>query len=439
MFKILILCVAIFAQVRSQTCESSGLQDSGGPSIGGMCPDSSQVAVGDHCCLPPNGGTTGSLTTPSPSGSSGSSGPLAPGCSGPCIGNLCPSGLTCNTGTQQCCSSTTGGTISGPGTTTCMDKVGPDGVSDCPALAYLCNNPIYNNLMTNQCPRTCNKCTSTGTIGGIPGTTGTTGLGLTCNTANQECCSSTTGGTVPGSTNCVDKTNPQTGRSDCPELSYLCSSSVYKTVMTQQCPRTSGLQDAGGPSVGGMCPDSSQVAIGDHCCLPQSSGTTGSLTTPSPSGSAAPGCVGPCIGNICPSGLTCSAAQQCCSSTTGGVVPAPSTTTCVDKVGPSGVSDCPALANLCDSPVYYNVMTNQCPKTCNRCTSTGITGTTRTPGTSGSTGSTTCVDKINPKTGTSDCPALSSLCSNTKYKTVMTQQCPKTCGLCGASSGTIIS
>ncbi|KAE9548283.1 hypothetical protein FO519_008507 [Halicephalobus sp. NKZ332] len=331
MFKILILCVAVFGQVRAQNnCASLGLQSSG-PANNGACPSGQQLA-GIECCI--SSGGVG-MTTMFPNGftPSGSSGPLAPGCSGPCIGNLCPSGLTCNTGTQQCCSST-GGIISGPGTTNCMDKVGPDGVSDCPrlsylcnnstyygmnpvtgmsdcpALAYLCNNPVYNSVMMNQCPRTCNKCTSTGTIGGIPGTiggipgttggipgtTGTTGLGscigpcignlcpsgLTCNTANQECCSSTTGGTIPGSTNCVDKTNPVNGTSDCPTLSYLCNDTKYRTLMTQQCPRTCGFCGTNGVIGTGGIPGTTGV-IGNNG-IPGTTGVIGNNGIPGTNG-----------------------------------------------------------------------------------------------------------------------------------------------------------
>ncbi|ULU05143.1 hypothetical protein L3Y34_017694 [Caenorhabditis briggsae] len=39
---------------------------------------------------------------------------------------------------------------------------------------------------------------------------------------------------------CVDLTNPATGRSDCPNRAYLCTNSVYLTLMRTQCPRTCG-------------------------------------------------------------------------------------------------------------------------------------------------------------------------------------------------------
>lgn len=48
---------------------------------------------------------------------------------------------------------------------TCADRVNPTtGVSDCPARASLCNNSVYYDIMTTQCPRTCGRCTSSSTI-----------------------------------------------------------------------------------------------------------------------------------------------------------------------------------------------------------------------------------------------------------------------------------
>uniref|UniRef100_A0A914YCZ7 ShKT domain-containing protein n=1 Tax=Panagrolaimus superbus TaxID=310955 RepID=A0A914YCZ7_9BILA len=127
------------------------------------------------------------------------------------------------------------------------------------------------------------------------------------------------------------------------------------------------------------------------------------------------GCIGVCFDNECPTGYTCNTATQlCCSST----ATTASTTTCRDLIGPRGYSDCPSRASLCNSTVYYDIMTQQCPRTCNRCTTTGL-----------STVSTTCVD-LSRANGTSDCPQLAYLCNNTAYSTLMTQQCPRTCGRC---------
>uniref|UniRef100_A0A914D4L9 ShKT domain-containing protein n=1 Tax=Acrobeloides nanus TaxID=290746 RepID=A0A914D4L9_9BILA len=43
-----------------------------------------------------------------------------------------------------------------------------------------------------------------------------------------------------------------------------------------------------------------------------------------------------------------------------------------------------------------------------------------------------CVDKTNPSTGKSDCYSLAYLCDQDAYRPIMTQQCPKTCGRCSS-------
>uniref|UniRef100_A0A914QKF0 ShKT domain-containing protein n=1 Tax=Panagrolaimus davidi TaxID=227884 RepID=A0A914QKF0_9BILA len=74
---------------------------------------------------------------------------------GPCIGGSCPTGYTCQTSTNMCLTS-------GGSTTTCADIRNSKGVNECPGKAYLCNNSVYYTLMTSQCPRTCNRCPTTG-------------------------------------------------------------------------------------------------------------------------------------------------------------------------------------------------------------------------------------------------------------------------------------
>ncbi|VDM83981.1 unnamed protein product [Strongylus vulgaris] len=44
----------------------------------------------------------------------------------------------------------------------CQDLVHPvTGISDCPQRKHLCENPLYRQLMAEQCPLTCNKCNPT--------------------------------------------------------------------------------------------------------------------------------------------------------------------------------------------------------------------------------------------------------------------------------------
>ncbi|GMS95146.1 hypothetical protein PENTCL1PPCAC_17321, partial [Pristionchus entomophagus] len=153
-----------------------------------------------------------------------------------------------------------------------------------------------------------------------------------------------------------------------------------------------------------------------------------------------------CVANAFPAGTKCNSAAGvplvvdglatgCCdapattttaATTVAGSVTTASTGTCVDKLNPlTGVSDCPARANLCTDSVYLDVMKDQCPRTCGFCTGTG-TGT----GTGTNSTITNCVDRINPNTGISDCPTMKAYCNNTIYLPLMRIQCPASCGFC---------
>uniref|UniRef100_A0AC34QGW2 ShKT domain-containing protein n=1 Tax=Panagrolaimus sp. JU765 TaxID=591449 RepID=A0AC34QGW2_9BILA len=114
-------------------------------------------------------------------------------------------------------------------------------------------------------------------------------------------------------------------------------------------------------------------------------------------------CLGPCISGICPTNYTCQASTGfCCSNDVATTTSAP----CIDKM-----TNCAAYRHLCNNNVYYDLMTQQCAKTCCRCKSI-------------------CVDRINPKTGYSDCPNVKRLCNDPNYYNLMTQECPRTCGRC---------
>lgn len=148
-------------------------------------------------------------------------------------------------------------------------------------------------------------------------------------------------------------------------------------------------------------------------------GTTLSGTTCCYTDTSTPGCTPALEENgafFCPTTLTLRGTVCCPSTSTN----AP---TCVDLVGPRGVSDCPSRAYLCNDSVYYTLMTQQCPRTCNRCSSSTSTGNTSS--------STTCVD-LAAAGRASDCPSRAYLCTNAAYATLMRQQCPRTCGFCTA-------
>ncbi|KAJ1362108.1 hypothetical protein KIN20_021527 [Parelaphostrongylus tenuis] len=147
---------------------------------------------------------------------------------------------------------------------------------------------------------------------------------------------------------------------------------------------------------------------------------------------------GPCLNGMCPAGSTCITIfvpPICCDDkmiinitteapTTTTTITTTTTPTCVDLANPrTGVSDCPSKAYLCNNAIYYVLMSQQCPRTCNRC-----------PGTA--TPTSTCVDLVNPRTGVSDCPSRAYLCNNSVYLALMTQQCPRTCNRCPETSST---
>ncbi|RCN49852.1 shTK domain protein [Ancylostoma caninum] len=158
--------------------------------------------------------------------------------------------------------------------------------------------------MTEQCPKTCNRCTDDAAS------------------------------TVAPSSDCVDRVNPKTGLSDCPQLQYLCNNQQYFALMTEQCPKTCN-----------RCTD----AVGQSAAPPAAtSSPSRKPKKPSTKKTRSPNA------NI---------ASTAPPATTN------SNSNCVDRVNPkTGVSDCPTHLNLCNDPVYRSLMTEQCPRTCNRCT-----------------------------------------------------------------------
>ncbi|CAJ0569117.1 unnamed protein product, partial [Mesorhabditis spiculigera] len=175
-----------------------------------------------------------------------------------------------------------------------------------------------------------------------------------------------------------------------------------------------------GPCIDGGCFKTGQVCTTTGCCA--ATNVVQELVCAENSKN------GPCLNGGClTDGEACigtGADASCCDPT--GVAAVTTTTrktvtkgtTCRDLLNPAtGVSDCPMRSALCTDAIYLEVMRVQCPKTCGFCGSSNNTFVIST-----------CVDAINPATGTSDCPARRSLCNDATYRTLMQQQCCATCG-----------
>uniref|UniRef100_A0A1I7Y0W3 ShTK domain protein n=1 Tax=Steinernema glaseri TaxID=37863 RepID=A0A1I7Y0W3_9BILA len=108
------------------------------------------------------------------------------------------------------------------------------------------------------------------------------------------------------------------------------------------------------------------------------------------------------------------------SFTVKSVASTPSSIVCKDLHAPGRASDCPQKKHLCEDKLYYDLMTEQCPKTCGRC-----------PGQiKGSTTETRKCEDMHAPGRTSDCPSRKHLCDHERYRQIMAIQCPKTCGKC---------
>ncbi|VDD86335.1 unnamed protein product [Enterobius vermicularis] len=104
----------------------------------------------------------------------------------------------------------------------------------------------------------------------------------------------------------------------------------------------------------------------------------------------------------------------------------------------NGVTDCPQKAHLCNSTLYYDYMSEQCPKTCNRCPPISehfftclcfynLNVDMRSDFAIGPISP--CKDKVGAN-GTSNCVQNAALCFQEAYRSFMAVECPKTCGLC---------
>ncbi|KAI6225491.1 hypothetical protein M3Y99_01331300 [Aphelenchoides fujianensis] len=95
---------------------------------------------------------------------------------------------------------------------------------------------------------------------------------------------------------------------------------------------------------------------------------------------------------------------------------------CVDKAPPGRPSDCAANANLCNNTLYYTLMTEQCPATCGRC---NLVQNTQAAGTANAN----CRDGTNAA-GVSECPQNAFKCNLPVWRPFMMKECPVTCNAC---------
>ncbi|CAJ0574939.1 unnamed protein product, partial [Mesorhabditis spiculigera] len=136
------------------------------------------------------------------------------------------------------------------------------------------------------------------------------------------------------------------------------------------------------------------------------------------------------VGGVCGTGTCVTASDgslNCCPAGLVATTTSTRTTTvaCVDKVNSrTGVSDCPArVAAGYCTRKYYKALMKS---QCRR--SCGFCSSSSSYSYTAS--SSTCYDRTNAATGISDCTRLSYLCTNSIYRAVMAAQCPRTCGYC---------
>uniref|UniRef100_A0A0K0EJ90 ShKT domain-containing protein n=1 Tax=Strongyloides stercoralis TaxID=6248 RepID=A0A0K0EJ90_STRER len=183
---------------------------------------------------------------------------------------------------------------------------------DCKDKIQYCNQTSYQPLMKKYCALTCNLCP----IQTTPSPYGVCimnecPVGAHC--VNNYCIPDAPNTTPPN--NCVDHAT------NCIDLKSYCDVQSYIPLMKENCAKTCGYCD---------------------------SSATKLPTTPAPTG--------PCISGVCPAGNTC--VNNFCYPTQSTTPP----NTCVDYA-----SNCSELQQYCNNPVYYDVMKEQCAKTCHFC------------------------------------------------------------------------
>ncbi|EGT56739.1 hypothetical protein CAEBREN_23672 [Caenorhabditis brenneri] len=94
---------------------------------------------------------------------------------------------------------------------------------------------------------------------------------------------------------------------------------------------------------------------------------------------------------------------------------------CADKSKPEV---CTAMLTFCNTIDYYDLLSVECPSTCNRCPHNGTNPNGNGGNEGNGDGPQTCTDVAN------DCSANLNRCSNDKYAPLMHRLCPATCNSC---------
>ncbi|VDD94866.1 unnamed protein product [Enterobius vermicularis] len=90
-------------------------------------------------------------------------------------------------------------------------------------------------------------------------------------------------------------------------------------------------------------------------------------------------------------------------------------------------AECQKKEDLCSDVNYYNIMKTVCPKTCNLCG-----GTTGNSNSNVILVTTTAAGSVSTcvDQDTTECEKKKHLCANSLYKSLMNEKCPATCGFC---------
>uniref|UniRef100_A0AC34FV74 ShKT domain-containing protein n=1 Tax=Panagrolaimus sp. ES5 TaxID=591445 RepID=A0AC34FV74_9BILA len=199
--------------------------------------------------------------------------------------------------------------------------------------------------LAKQCPKTCKICAAV--AGGNISTT----------TAAPE---------SPNAQTCLDSIGLA---KQCPKTCKICAAvaggNISTTTAAPESPNAQTCLDIIGPCLSGKCFEGTSC-INDVCCTVAPEQNCENVLDDSFCTMMADKCTDEYLKDVmsldCPK--TC---QTCGYILTTTVAPESPDESCMDKVGESGTSDCPKNADLCNSSFYYELMTEQCPKTCGRC------------------------------------------------------------------------